>query len=185
METTAIVLAGGKGSRMNNREKAWVLYKDKPLILHVIERIAPQVNRIVISRNRLDERYESLPYHCVEDQNQNFDGPLAGIAACSQHVSTECTLIVPCDTPHLPEDLVVRMQEKLDKSGLVIAKDSAGDQPLIMLARTDVLRSIQQYLDGGGRSVRGWVDSENAQRVDFKAGEHFFNINREDQLLSQ
>jgi molybdopterin-guanine dinucleotide biosynthesis protein A len=60
MNTTAIVLAGGKGSRMNYAEKAWMLHQGKPLLSHVVDSIRPQVDLILISRNNTNDPTPAL-----------------------------------------------------------------------------------------------------------------------------
>ncbi len=180
-DTTAIVLAGGKGSRMNYREKAWVMHQNKPLIMHVIDLLAPQVSDILVSRNRLDARYDALPYQCIGDANENYDGPLAGVSACLGQVSTMFTLVVPCDTPNLPTDLVNKLRSALNEADICIAKDEERDQPLILLGRTERLRSIAGYLSDGGRSVHGWLEQQKTTRVLFP-GPHLSNINEISQL---
>ncbi|MBO6556700.1 MAG: molybdenum cofactor guanylyltransferase [Pseudomonadales bacterium] len=180
-KTTAIVLAGGKGSRMNYQEKAWLIHRDKPLIMHVLDCITSQVSNTLISRNQLDERYESLPYACFKDSDNQFEGPLSGIVACLRGVKTEYTLVVPCDAPNLPGNLVTGLMEGIKDSDVCIAQDSERDQPLIMLARTDVLESINRYLSEGRRSVHGWLNRHDFARVRFP--EHqLHNINEVAQL---
>lgn len=179
--TTAIVLAGGKGSRMNFEEKAWVTHRGKPLIMHVIDQVKPQVSGILVSRNRLDPRYDDLPFNCMADKNSNFDGPLAGIAACLDGVKTPFTLVVPCDTPNLPEDLVQVLKTNLAGSDVCIAVDEDRDQPLIMLAKTQCLGTIAAYLQEGGRSVHGWLKRQSLARARF-TGTQLHNINEGSQL---
>ena len=75
MEATGIILAGGKSSRMNYQDKAWMSYDGEPLIHHAIKRISSQVSQILVSTNNADSRYDKLPYPCIPDLNTNFDGP--------------------------------------------------------------------------------------------------------------
>lgn len=180
-DTTAIVLAGGKGSRMNFEEKAWVIHRGKPLIMHVIDQVKPQVSGILVSRNRPDPRYDDLPFICIADENSNFDGPLAGVAACLKEVQSPFTLIVPCDTPNLPGDLVPVLKANLGNSDVCIAVDEDRDQPLIMLAKTRCLRTMADYLRKGGRSVHGWLERQTLSRAQF-AGAQLHNINEGSQL---
>ena len=70
MGITAIVLAGGRGSRMNHRDKAWVEFNGLPLIAHVINRVAPCVDDVIISRNEPNPGYEQWPYRCIADINE-------------------------------------------------------------------------------------------------------------------
>ncbi|MEW8383867.1 MAG: NTP transferase domain-containing protein, partial [Candidatus Thiodiazotropha taylori] len=46
---TAVILAGGRGSRMGGNDKGLILFDGKPLIEHVINTIAPQVGRLLIN----------------------------------------------------------------------------------------------------------------------------------------
>ena len=167
MDTTAIVLAGGKGSRMNYAEKAWMLYHGKPLLSHVVDSISPQVDMILISRNNTsDPRYD-----------------LSGISACARHVKTSLTLVVPCDTPRLPNNLMRKLLDGLGDASIAVVHDGNNEQPLVFLAQTTALEEIDIYLKTGRRSVKGWLEGMNHNRVYFETGsDEFENINTIDQL---
>jgi molybdenum cofactor guanylyltransferase len=194
MNTTAIVLAGGRGSRMNYAEKAWMLHRGKPLLSHVVDSVSPQVDVILISRNNTnDPRYHALPYPCITDIafsiNENDGeanmqrGPLSGISACARHVKTPLTLVVPCDTPRLPENLMRKLLDGLGDAAVAVAHDGHNEQSLVFLARTIALEDIDPYLKTGRRSVKGWLDGVNHNRVYFEAGSgEFENINTPQQL---
>ena len=197
MSTTAIILAGGRGSRMNFAEKAWMLHHGKPLLSHVVDSISPQVDRILISRNNInDSRYDALPYPCITDIKFNPNdndgeapeqqGPLSGISACARHVTTPLTLVVPCDTPGLPNNLMRELLDGLDDAAAAVVHDGKNEQPLVFLAQTIVLAEIDTYLKTGSRSVKGWLDGISHNRVYFEtdSGE-FENINTVEQLGSQ
>ena len=194
MHTTAIVLAGGRGSRMNYAEKAWMLHHGKPLLSHVVDSVSPQVDMILISRNNTnDPRYDALPYPCIEDiafsinetdaKAAEHQGPLSGISACARHVTTPLTLIVPCDTPRLPNNLMRKLLDGLGDAAVAVVHDGNNEQPLVFLARTLALEKIDPYLKTGRRSVKGWLDEMNHNRVYFETGSgEFENINTAQQL---
>lgn len=197
MDITAIVLAGGQGSRMNFQEKAWLLHHGKPLIRYVIDGIAPHVETIVISRNRDHPGYETQQYTCVADESfstnrfststkddaQRFEGPLAGVVACLPHITTSFALIVPCDTPALPDTLVPRLIESIGEQDVCIVHDGQQEQPLICLARVSTLHSIADYLATGRRSVKGWLETVEYTRAHFRdTPVAFENINEPEQL---
>lgn len=181
--TTAILLAGGQGSRMNHQDKAWLAYQGKPLILHVLDRIKDTVQEIIISTNRTGPEYDNLPYPCIADNHPGFPGPLEGISSCIPEIRTPFTLVIPCDVPHLPVSLNRNLFDNIGDSDICVASDGERVQPLIFLARTCCLQDIRTYLDAGNRSVRGWLDGRNIAVAVF-AGETgtFENINRPDQL---
>ena len=185
MDTTAIVLAGGQGSRMNFSDKAWIDFKGTPLLLHVIERVRPQVDEILISRNSTHPNYETLPFRKFADAqiSNGHQGPLSGIAACHPAVTTMFTLVVPCDTPNLPEDLVSRLASRLTDKDVVVASDRSRDHYLVFLARTSVLGSISDHLGRGQRSVKSWLETVNYTRHEFADTDNpFLNINEPGQL---
>ena len=194
MNTTAIILAGGRGSRMNYAEKAWMLHDRKPLLSHVVDSISPQVDRILISRNNTNDlRYNALPYPCIADidfaTNDQYDGateqqgPLSGISACARQVKTSLTLVVPCDTPYLPNNLVRKLLDGLSDASVAVAHDGSNQQPLVFLAQTIVLAGIATYLETGRRSAKGWLSEISHNHVYFEAGSREFeNINTLEQL---
>ena len=175
MNTTAIVLAGGRGSRMNYAEKAWMLHHGKPLLSHD------------------DPRYDELPYPCIADIHSQANdndgeateqqGPLSGISACALQVTTPLTLVVPCDTPHLPNNLMRKLLDGLGDAAVAVVHDGDNEQPLVFLAKTIALEEIYPYLKTGRRSVKGWLDGMNHNLVYFEAGSgEFENINTVEQL---
>ena len=112
-EITGLVLAGGKGSRMGGADKGLVCFKDTPLVEYVIDILEPQCKTLVISANRNEDVYKDFGYPVVTDENRNFSGPLAGIAAGLEIVETPYMVVAPCDSPFLPTDYVERLANGL------------------------------------------------------------------------
>ncbi len=54
---TGVVLAGGRDSRMGGVDKGMQPFRGKPLVLHVLRRIAPQTDALLISTNRSADAY--------------------------------------------------------------------------------------------------------------------------------
>lgn len=182
MEATGIILSGGKSSRMNYQDKAWLPYEGKPLIHHAITRISSQVSQILVSTNNKGPRYDELPYACIPDLSTNFEGPLAGILACSNHVASPLALIIPNDTPNVPKNLKALLLPHLKGNEAAVPSYNGVCQPLFILAKTSILGSIAPYLSSGGRSVKGWLEHLSITQVDFVSQEPFININTPEQL---
>ena len=157
--TTAIVLAGGQGMRMHGKNKGLVTFLGKPLVWHVLNRIAPQVGHVVISANRDLAAYAHYAYPIITDKQHDACGPLAGIVAALTAVQTEYVLIVPCDTPFLPGDLVVRLASSMieQDTALAVAHDGERMQPLVALMRRKVAAAAQDLFDAGDRTVKTWL----------------------------
>ncbi len=185
MSITGIVLAGGKGSRMKGADKGLVNFNGKPMVKHVLERLAPQVDQILISANREIDQYEALGYPVIQDDITGLAGPLAGLHKGLQVAKSAYVLTVPCDSPLLPANLAARLMNSLIKhdADLAVVKTGSQTQPVFCLYRTSLLPSLTQYLQNGGRKVEDWQNSLEAISVSFSDNaKAFSNINTHDEL---
>jgi molybdenum cofactor guanylyltransferase len=106
----AVILAAGRSSRMGVASKALLPLNDLPLLDHVIKRLAPQVDSLIVSGDQI--LLDNLDYPVIEDVTAKFSGPLAGLysALVSSHLSdAEYLMVVPCDGPLAPETLVAAL----------------------------------------------------------------------------
>ena len=178
MSVSAIILSGGRATRMNGVDKGLVRLQNKPLIQHVIARLKPQVDEILINANREIAAYETFGLPVLKDighQDENAEfigtyiGPLAGFSLGLQHAKHEYVLTVPCDSPLLPLDLAERLLNNMLKSRMDIAVASSGGNahPVFCLMKKTVLPSLTEYLASGERKVSTWQKSQQYVEVDF------------------
>lgn len=183
---TALILAGGKGRRLGGQDKGLVLYKDKKLIEHVLERINSQVSAILINANRNQEIYEEYGYPVINDELSDYQGPLAGFATAMKIATTNYIVTLPCDGPLLPQDLVSRLSSKLENSSYEIAVAHNGErlQPVYALIPNRLIASLETFLANGDRKIDLWYAKHQTVFVDFSDQQDaFFNINTEKQRL--
>jgi len=180
-EISCIVLAGGRGKRIRGNDKGLQPYRNKRLVEHVIEKISPQVDEIIISANRNLTEYRNLGLPVITDNNDRFDGPLAGIASALPGCTHQWVLVVPCDMPDLPENLVASMWQHTKYSRLVTVSANNRLQ-LILLMHRNLLASINESLGDNQRTVMRWVDSIDHSIVVMDNEPHFHNINTCDDL---
>lgn len=181
-DITALVLAGGQGSRVGGVDKGLLPFQGRAIVAHVCERIRPQVQTLLISCNRNPEAYGEFADGVFADTREDFPGPLAGLEAAAAHITTPYTLVVPCDSPKLPSTLAHDLLQALQASNASCQAcyvfDGEREQYLTLLAKSSALISISAQLDAGHRSVRHWLNSVSAQPVDFSAqAEAFANFN--------
>jgi molybdopterin-guanine dinucleotide biosynthesis protein A len=180
MEITAIILAGGQATRMHGVDKGLMCLCQKPLIQHVIDRLAPQVNEIIINANRQITLYKALGYVIQKDNTEDFLGPLAGMSLGLRYAKHEYVLTVPCDL-----DLAERLMTALIKNSAEIAVASSDNRthPVFCLCKKNVLPSLTAYLENGNRRVNTWQKSLNYIEVDFSdCSESFVNLNTPEDL---
>ena len=177
---TGIVLSGGKGRRMGGVDKGLVDLGGKPMVAHVLSRLAPQVGDVLVNANQNLDRYRALGYPVVPDEVGGFAGPLAGLHAGLTRATRDFAITVPCDSPFLPETLVARLAEALLREGAQLAVARTFDQPhpVFALVRRDVLPGLAAYLAGGGRKIDAWYAALAVVEVGFDdEADAFRNIN--------
>ncbi|MDO9206424.1 MAG: molybdenum cofactor guanylyltransferase MobA [Methylotenera sp.] len=187
MPISAIILSGGRATRMNGVDKGLVLLKQKPLIQHVIERLAAQVDEILINANREITHYQTFGYTVLKDEVEDFLGPLAGFSLGLQHAEHDYLLTVPCDSPLLPLDLAHRLMLALleHKADIAVASSDGNVHPVFCLCKKSVLPSLTAYLQQGERRVSTWQKSLNYIEVDFSdCSDAFVNLNTFEDLAA-
>ena len=185
IEVTGVVLAGGQGSRMGGVDKGLQPFRGKPMAAHAIERLAPQVDEILINANRNPEAYGAFGHRVIADEIEGFAGPLAGFERGLAHAAGQLVVTVPCDSPFLPHDLVARLRAALEAKGAQLAVAKTGDQahPVFCLMRRDVHASLRQFLSSGQRKIDRWYPQLRSTLVSFDdEADAFVNINTREEL---
>ncbi len=184
-QISGIILAGGQGQRFGGADKGLLLLNGKPLVAHVAETISPQVSSVIISANRNLDQYRALGHSVIEDERGPWLGPLAGIAAALASATTELALVVPCDTPFLPDDLCPRLYAALqkDQADIAIAHDGQRLQQMCVLMHRTLLDALNSELARGHLKVHTWMVQQRHCVVEFAdQADAFININNSDEL---
>lgn len=185
MPISAVILAGGRATRMGGVDKGLVLLNHKPLIAHVIARLTPQVDEILLNVNREFAQYQTMGLPLLPDQTADFIGPLAGFYQGLTHAKHDYLLTVPCDAPLLPPDLAMRLMAALqqNKATIAVARSQNHAHPVFSLCKKTVLPSLQAYLAAQGRKVSEWQKNLAYTEVDFSdQAPAFTNLNTLDEL---
>jgi molybdenum cofactor guanylyltransferase len=184
---TGAILAGGRGTRMGGHDKGLLPLDGEPMVRHVIRALRPQVSTLVINANRNQPAYATFGYPVARDDHEDYRGPLAGMAAALRHAPTEWVQCVPCDTPALPADLVVRLWNALEGSDARIALPHDGErlQPLFALLHRDLLPALDESIRAGHLAVYRWMREHPHVEVDFSdCPEGFVNLNTPEELAA-
>jgi molybdopterin-guanine dinucleotide biosynthesis protein A len=185
MKVTGVVLAGGQGSRMGGVDKGLQEFRGKPMAAHALERLAPQVDEILINANRNAQAYARFGYRVIADEIEGFAGPLAGFERGLAHATSDLVVTVPCDSPFLPRALVARLREHLERENAEIAVAKTGEQahPVFCLMRRGVHESLRAFLASGQRKIDRWYPQLRAVLVAFDdEADAFLNINTREEL---
>jgi molybdopterin-guanine dinucleotide biosynthesis protein A len=181
---TAVILAGGKGRRMDGKDKGLVELAKRPLIEYVIDAIKPQVETIILNANRNQAQYSLYGYPVMSDALVDYQGPLAGFLCALKGSTTSHIVTLPCDGPFLPGDLVARLIFALtsNRAEIAVAHDGDRMQPVYSLIPTTLTTSLNSFLDTGERKIDLWYQQHRVALADFSdCPETFRNINTAEQ----
>jgi molybdopterin-guanine dinucleotide biosynthesis protein A len=193
---TGIVLAGGLGRRMGGGDKPLISIAGRPMLRRVIDRLAPQVERLAINANGDPSRFSAYRLPVVADTIGGFAGPLAGILAGMRWSAENAPAAlfmasVAGDTPFFPETLVSRLMAAAGdgERTIAIAASAEGVHPVFGLWPVAVADDLQRFLASGANpKILDFVG--RFRRVDVQFGDivlgegstidPFFNINTPD-----
>lgn len=172
---------------MGSVDKGLKVLRGKPMIAWVIERFAPQVDELLINANQNLERYAQFGHRVIPDAIGGFAGPLAGLHRALSEASHGLVATAPCDSPHLPRDLIARLAAALRREDVELAVAKTGDQPhpVFCLCRKSVAPSLTEFLGAGGRKIDAWYARLKVIEVAFDDNAAAFsNVNTEAELAA-
>ena len=150
---TAIILAGGRSSRMG-ADKSLLSVDGQPIIERICEQLAGRFDQVLISANE-PEKLAFLGLEVVPDRIPG-QGPLMGIASALDASSSELNFVVACDIPHIDTALVEEMLAEAERSGADVVVPTTGSEayePLFAVYRKSALEAINKFLASGGRRI--------------------------------
>ena len=180
--TTAIILCGGRGTRMGGVAKPLLELAGKPLVAHVIDRLRPQVDAMLLSCAQGQTGYARFGHAIVEDED-DAQGPLGGFASSLPRVQTPWVLTTPADTPFIPANLVGALAPTCESQGAAVVIAGGHRQNLAMLLDDRHAQSLAAFYRGGGRAIHRWLVASAVREVTLSAAA-FLNINTVDDLAA-
>ncbi len=168
---------------MGGLDKGLQMLRGKPMAQWALERLAPQVDEVLINCNQNPEAYARFGHRLVADEIGGFAGPLAGLHAGLKAAAHPLVVTVPCDSPFLPLDLVERLQSQIQNHELAVAKTGDQAHPVFALVRRDVAANLEAFLRSGGRKIDAWYALLRTVEVSFDdEADAFRNINTLEEL---
>ena len=191
-EVVGAILAGGLARRMGGGDKALARVAGRPILSHVIERLAPQVDAVILNANGDARRFADFGLPVVPDSVACFTGPLAGLLAALEWTlvhrqGARFVVTAAGDTPFVPLDLVMRLMTAatVERADLAVAASGGRTHPVFALWPVAAARALRQALvEEEIRKVDRFSARYRVATVAFDdaTGDPFFNINAPDDL---
>lgn len=165
---------------MNGLDKGLVELEGKKLISYVINQLKNQVTNIYISCNRNPDEYQKFGLPLLNDEPFPSEGPLCAIAAGLQKIPCERLLIVPCDTPFLPDNLLALLKQGMDSGSYKIAciHNDEHIQPLFCMIDKSLSSSLEVKVKSGLRKTQDWIYGEKHILVNDTRSSLYTNLNQ-------
>lgn len=145
-DATAIILTGGKSSRMG-RPKALLPFDGEPLIAHVVRKLASVFSETVVVAAP-DQDLPALPVVLARD-DVAYQGPVSGIYHGLKASTKEACFVTSCDAPFLNVALISHLYSQIPGFDVVVPFWQDRFQPLHAIYRTSVAPLLKEQLDRG------------------------------------
>tara|TARA_B110000116_G_C16791045_1_gene563800 strand:+ start:464 stop:1096 length:633 start_codon:yes stop_codon:yes gene_type:complete len=187
----ALIMIGGKSTRMGGGIKSFIKFNNKNILDRIIERIEPQIKKMIINCNSKEEKLEKYQIPIIQDVKKGYLGPLAGIHSAMNWVSInepqiEWLITIPGDTPFFPKNLVSCFKKKISsKSKIILARSNKKTHPIIGAWNLCLFSSLNNDIDEGVRKILSWAELHHIEYIDYQIKKYdpFFNINRKKDIL--
>ena len=186
---TAIILAGGKSSRIgSDQDKAILKLNGKRLIDIVISKLKHIVedNIIIVGP---PEKHPSCKQVVPDLFNQK--GLMVGLYSGLKASTSQYNLVVGCDMPFLKVELLQYIEEKIDSNDIIIPRYAKSYiEPLCAIYSKDCLEIMKRNIEAGILSIRKvfpylkvkYIEEKEIKSVDPELNS-FFNINYKEDFI--
>lgn len=171
---TLAILAGGKSSRMNYSNKAFLKYNEKSFIERIIEAGKDFQEIIIVSNNK--EVYSEFSLKVVEDAYKE-QGPLGGIHSALVNCRTDYCLCVACDMPFVSREVLNKLAGEEEKYEVVVPKVNNRLQPLCAIYSKSILRVVEESLERKENKLQKLIMSLDYKIIGGFSDKEFSNIN--------
>lgn len=188
-DLSVAVLAGGMSRRMG-MDKAFVPFKGKPLIAHVIERLRLLNPAEILIISREPERFAALEVRAIDDLISD-QGPVGGLLTALTTAVQPVVALVACDMPFANAELFTALATLLKEGAYdaVVPRWRGQAQPLHAVYDRGALPKVSYALESGQRRLTEVLDAlytrtldESDYAIHEPTGLAFANLNTPDDL---
>lgn len=181
-----VVAAGGAGRRIGGNKPGRLL-DGRPLLEHVLDWARRGSDCLALAVADAGETLPPVDLPLLTDPQPNL-GPIAALASAFAFAAAQGrshVLLVACDMPVLPDDLVLRLTAAIGATAAAIPATEGLLHPLAALWRADP-PALARYIAGGGRAPRGYAAEAGLVTVDWPVtgADPFLNVNTPDDLAA-
>lgn len=185
---TAIILAGGKSSRMGF-DKQFLMINEKRLMESMIDKLKEDFNEFIIVTNK-PEYYVDFPHKIVSDKIVG-KGPLSGIHAGLSEANSKYSFVIACDMPNINLEYLRYMKTCIEDSNYdgCITYSEDWIEPFNSFYSRGILSDLEETLKRGEGMIYPFLKKHNIYYVDESIArgytpnwDIFINLNTQEEL---
>jgi molybdopterin-guanine dinucleotide biosynthesis protein A len=157
---TAVILAGGKSSRMGT-DKALLPWQGMPMLQRVYVVAQCCCIRVEILTPWPDRYRELLPDAIFQVEQKSGFGPLVALAQSLDQVESPWLLLLACDLPQLDATILQDWIKELpttEPAWAYVPYRTDRWEPLCGFYHVNALPHLQTFIADGGRSFQRWLN---------------------------
>ncbi len=186
--TAAVILAGGRATRMGGGDKCRILVDGQAVVARIIRAIGPGAAALALNANGDPARFADLGLPVLPDPVPGQPGPLAGVLAgldWAAGLRLDWLLTVPGDAPFLPDDLLERLHAVRSPAGLACASSGGQVHPVSALWPVGGRGALRTALAAGMHKVRAFTGPVPTATWSTRPVDPFANLNSPADLPDQ
>ena len=176
---TAVILAGGKNTRMGGLDKSMLPLRGVPMIRHIVNQLESHFGEILIGADD-PEKYGFLGYRIIQDEVKGL-GPLMGIYSCLLSSGNDLNFITACDIPDIRVDFISSMLELSAGADIVMPVNGIDDyEPLHAIYRKSIIPAARKLLKENKLKISGLFGMVETKFIPFDGTGWYHNLNYRD-----
>ncbi len=178
-DATAVLLAGGKSSRMGS-DKGLVEFRNKPMASHILEVLKTLFSDVIVISN--SDNYKDSGYQIFPDSIPD-KGPAGGIVSAFEHANSEWIFVVACDMPLITTEAILKLYAAKNDSEICLPLTKDGIEPLCGFYHSSIHKKLVELIHIDILKMQLIVKKFNLNLVEFDNTEKIFlNFNNKADL---
>jgi len=176
---TAIVLAGGRNTRMGGLDKSILPVRGVPMIRHIVSQLESHFGEILIGGGHSD-KYTFAAHRVIPDAVEGM-GPLMGIWSCLGSSGNDLNFITACDIPEINIEFVKKMLDLSNGADIVVPVNGVDDyESLHAIYRKSVIPAAGKLLKEKKLKLSGLFGMVKTRFIPFDGTGWYHNLNTRD-----
>ena len=164
INTTGIILAGGRGKRLNHRDKALLEFRGQTLLERRVMLLKPLCGEIIVVSNSANS-YTGEGFRLVRDEREGI-GPIMGLYTRLISSKTQGCFVTACDMPFMNSGLFGCLEHYSESYDAVVPRIGQYVEPLFSIYSKACLPSIERVLSQNRRRIISFFDEIRVHYVE-------------------